>query len=75
MVTKGVVAMILVLTLVATQVESMTQSLEFEPNKMKGPLCEARCDVICAKPKHIKDYAACVKACVKQCYPPAVKKT
>jgi hypothetical protein len=70
---KKLVAVMLMIMLVVTQIECSTQSKEYESNKLPPTLCEAKCDITCAK--HIRDYTACVRKCVRACYgvPPSVE--
>jgi hypothetical protein len=72
MVKKSIVV-ILMIMLAVTQIECITQSYEFEPNKLSPTLCEARCDITCVK--HIQHYLHCIKACARACYgvPPSIK--
>jgi hypothetical protein len=57
---KKCVAMMLMITLVVKQVESITPSQEFALIKLKEPFCEIKCDILCNL--HI-NFDECVKAC------------
>jgi len=74
-------AMILMIMLVATQVECITPSQEFVSIKLKGyyeALCEYWCKFVCANPRIIRDHRfdACVLDCLKvECEAPVETKT
>jgi len=57
--------MMLMIILVATQVECITPSPKFPPIKLVQPFCDLKCDGICLNHKLGKDFDDCVRYCRK----------
>ena len=62
------VALMLIIMLVVTHVESITPSQEFAdaPIKFPYPPCDVKCTIICGLKRTI-DFALCMKDCMNRC--------
>jgi len=59
------VVVILMIMLIGSEVECISNSQEFKSMKLPGPLCEAKCDFVCARVGKVEERFKCVEDCKK----------